>query len=103
MELFSGLWTLIVATVAFISGSCFTIFAPDGFLDRETAICFSGIGVIGTTFLVPLVCWFSRRPSSWHFLELRRNVVLLVFGIAWVFGAFGGLAIFYVIPRAVVS
>jgi hypothetical protein len=100
MELFSGLWTLIVTTVAFFSGSCFTILAPSGFVDRDAAIWFAGIGLFGTAFVIAAASWFSRHPSSWRFLELRRNVVLLLFGVAWTFGAVGGLAIFYVIPRA---
>jgi hypothetical protein len=99
MNLFSGIWTLMVGTIAFFSGACFTALAPSGYMDRSTAWFYTTIGLVGTTLVAMTFRSFCRRPPSWNFLAVRRNIVLLVVSLAWVFGVVGGLTIFYVIPR----
>jgi len=100
MDPFSGLWTLMVGAVAFVGGCCFAVLAPSGFLDRATALHFTLVGFAGTVFIAGTFLSFRNRPSSWQFLALRRNVVLLIICLAWLFGAAGGFAVFYVIPRS---
>jgi hypothetical protein len=98
MDRFSGIWTLLVGTIGFLSGCCFAELAPPVFLDRVTAHAVTVIGVAGTGIVAAAFVAFCRRPSSWHFVALRRNVALAVICLAWLFGAAGGFAVFYVIP-----
>jgi hypothetical protein len=99
MDLFSGLWTIIVGAIAFFSGCCFAGLAPSGYLERITAVHYTLLGIVGTTLIVASCCAFCRKPVSWHFIGLRRDIVLVIFSLAWLFGAVGGIAVFYVIPR----
>lgn len=99
MDLFSGLWTIIVGTIAFFSGCCFAFLAPSGYLEEAAAVHYTLLGVGGTIPVVARCYAFYRKPVSWCFIGLRRNIVIVIFSLAWLFGAVGGFAVFYVIPR----
>jgi hypothetical protein len=99
MDLFSGFWTLIVALIAFLGGCCFTLLAPPDFLDKSTAVHYALIGIIGSVFLALTLLEIRHCDPTWEFMALRRNVLLLILCLAWCFGAAGGFAVFYVIPR----
>ena len=93
------LWTLGVAMIAALAGACFAMLSPPAYLDRFTAAIVTVLGILGTSVVVAWFVALRRRPSSWDALGFRRNIVLLVICLAWLFGSVGGLAVFYVIPR----
>ncbi len=99
MEMISQLWTLSVAAIAALAGSCFAALSPAQYLDRTVALCVTFVGVSGTAFVATKFLAFSRQPPTWDGLGFRRNVVLCAICLAWLFGAIGGFAVFYVIPR----
>src|SRR5690349_8212565 len=98
-HLISQIWTLAVATIAALAGACFAVLSPPAYLDQTTAGVTTVIGLVGTGVVGAWFLSLSRRPASWDALGFRRNVVLLVICLAWLFGGVGGLAVFYVIPR----
>jgi len=98
-HLISQLWTLAVAMIATLAGACFAVLSPPAYLDRDTAALTTVLGILGTSLVVAWFLALKRRPPSWDALGFRRNIVLLVICLAWLFGAVGGFAVFYVIPR----
>jgi hypothetical protein len=98
-HLFGQILALAVAMIAALAGACFAVLSPPTYLERVTAALVTLLGMLGTSLVVAGFVALRRRPASWDGLGVRRNVVLLAICLAWLFGAVGGLAVFYVIPR----
>ena len=103
MEMISQLWTLSIAAIAALAGSCFAVLSPPQYLDRTVALCITFVGVSGTAFVASKFLAFSRRPPTWDGLGFRRNVVLGAICLAWLFGGIGGIAVFYASSTFVVG
>lgn len=93
---------LLVAGIAFIGGSCFTAFAPEETMARAKAIQYSVFGVLGTLALASHVRKLWQLEPDWDFLNMRRNLVILLLCLCWGFGATSGFILFYLIPRHIV-
>jgi hypothetical protein len=93
---------LLVAFVAFIGGSCFTVFAPDSTMDRARVLQYCAFGVLGTLGLASLIRKLWQLEPDWDFLNMRRNLIIFLLCLCWGFGAISGFILFYLIPRHIV-
>ena len=90
---------LLVGITGVIGASCFAVLAPVEMLNRVTALSITLAGVVSTIGVSILLRKVWRMPSGWHLYSFRRNLVLFLIILCWLFGAIGGFLGFCVLPR----